>query len=120
MPYGGGGKRSNLAVTALILGVLAGIGGFFLFSYEACDAMVFGTCIQSSKPYESVGMLLMAFGGVLFIVGIILFAMAERDTPQVVVQQPAPPTTGYVKCSGCGGENYPGTKFCSWCGKPLT
>ncbi len=58
-------------------------------------------------------------GFILLIVGIV----AKSDLEQAALARPPvmqQPRQGYTTCPNCYGENYPGTKFCSWCGKPLS
>lgn len=73
-------------VVALVLGIVAGLFGLVL--YYSCTATLLGYCFQYG--YQSVGFLGMVFGGVLFVVGIVLLALPEKEPTRPVQYYPPP------------------------------
>ncbi len=108
MPYRGG-------TAAIVFGVLGGIGGYFLWTYEYCSFgfPVIDSCLEYSRPYEMVGMLLMVFGGVLFIVGIVLASIGRGETGPSTQTQPVESRGKY--CPNCGTLLPFEARFCSAC-----
>ncbi len=70
-----------MGTAALVLGVLAGVGGFFLYDFVTCVSRIGDLCIGASRPYETGGLVIMVFGGILVVLGILLFALPERGIP---------------------------------------
>jgi hypothetical protein len=82
---------------ALVLGIVIAIGGYFAWSYYECGyigSLYF--CNIYSHPYRDVGMLGMVFGGVLFVVGIILLALPEKHPTSLMPSYP-PPQAAYYR-----------------------
>lgn len=63
--------RREAGFGSLIFGILIGIGGFFLYNFQA---VCFITCF---RPYETLGLMVIGFGMALFVLGIALIAMAR-------------------------------------------
>ena len=42
-----------MGIASLILGVLAGVGGFLLYDFVTCVGPIGELCIGSSRPYEN-------------------------------------------------------------------
>lgn len=111
---------SQAGIVAIVFGILGGIAGFVLYDLPVCAAMVFNTCIQYSYPYYEVGILLMIFGGVLVIVGVVLNATAPRSTPPTAIPaQPQTPATGKY-CTNCRTLNPFEARYCNSCGNEFT
>ncbi len=118
---GRGELASNAANVALVLGILLGVGGWFLYGYEACTHEPIGDfCLEYARPYEGAGLMTIGIGGILIIVGIVLYAMAQRTTPTAPTPpQPQAPATGKY-CTNCGTLNPFEARYCNSCGNELT
>ncbi len=97
LPYSGGGTGNQIAIVALVLGIVAGVGGFLLYDFVQCVGVIGNLCIGPSRPYETPGLVVMIFGGILFVVGIIFLTIpggrgiqAGMPSPQAL--SPPPPS----------------------------
>ncbi len=119
-------------MAALVLGLLVALGGVVMWSYPVCDLEVFGTCVQYSRPLTELGMVAMIFGGILFVVGIVLLAIPgqpssqprppERETLEVQMNEDigawgSPKTFEAKYCAKCGTLNPFEAKNCNSCAK---
>ena len=106
MPY-------RMGTVPLVLGFAIGFGGFFVWTYEECTLFL-GACIQTARPYETAGLLVMIFGGVLTVICIISMSFISPG------QHPSPPPTpGGRYCPNCGTPNPLEARFCISCGTEL-
>ncbi len=64
--------RREAGFASLTIGVIIGIIGFQVYNFQA---VCFFTCI---RPNETLGLLVMGFGMVLFILGIVLLAIGTK------------------------------------------
>lgn len=106
-----------------MLGVLGGIGGFLLFAFVQCELEIgTGLCLASSRPYETAGIVVMVFGGILIVLGVLLLGGIFRAG-----SAPVPPTTSADTethgpgryCPECEARNLPEAAYCASCGTPL-
>lgn len=93
-------RDTGIALT--IAGVMVGIAGVVL-AYS-CTASFLGYCIQYA--YRDVGLLGAGFGGVLFVVGLVVFATASGHGAHVSSLPPAPaygppPAAPVATCPVC-------------------
>ncbi len=110
MPYGRG-------TGALILGIIVAISGFFLYNHVACTVVIGEFCLEPYRPYETVGLLMMIFGGVLFVVSIILLAMGGRTIAVTTTPPPSPTPSKGKYCGNCGTLNPFEASYCNSCGR---
>lgn len=102
---------SDVAYGCIGFGVLLLIGGFFAYFYEYTW---WGLSI-GIRPYADLGILLMGFGFVLIVVGVVLLGMKKpqpEGTERRVVLVPL------KKCPKCGIK-YRGYEYCPTCGMKL-
>ena len=65
--------RREAGNASLAVGILAGIIGLAIYAQVEC----FFTCY---RPHETLGLLVVGFGMVLFVLGIVLLATARRNS----------------------------------------
>ena len=71
--------RSPAGVTSLFLGVVVGIGGLFLYGRSECRFGVGDICFELVRPFDTLGLLVIGFGMALFVLGIVLIALAGPE-----------------------------------------
>ena len=64
--------RQPAGVGSLLLSVLAGIGGFVLYFHQECITVEFLAETFCERPFENLGFMVLGFGMVLVILGIVL------------------------------------------------
>ena len=105
-----------IGIVSLLLGGVAGVFG--LIFYNTCTASVFGVCFQYG--FRDVGFLVMIFGGVLFVVGIVPLAIPDRKPMLPPAISPGPyyptPPTGYGFPPRAPSGVQQEEKFCPVCG----
>ena len=94
--------------------MLLGLVGLAMWSYVVCSLEFEEVCFQNFRPLTELGMLAMIFGGILFVVGIVLLAMWGQ--PSSLAAAPETPPEGKY-CSQCITLNPLEAKFCNSCGK---
>ena len=100
----------------LVLGVLAGVGGLYLSTLEVCTFVfeLSGACLASERLYQTPGLIVMIFGGILFVVGVVLMTTGGRETPP-----PSPHSPAGRYCPDCGTPNSLEAQYCLSCGIEL-
>ncbi len=70
--------RRAAGVGSLILGFLAGIVGVVLYVTTVCSLRLGDLCLEHVRPTEALGLMVVGFGMVLFVLGIVLLAMGTK------------------------------------------
>jgi len=111
--------REHLAraagIVSLVLGAVGAIAGLVL--YYSCTRTFFGGCVQYG--FRDVGLLAMIFGGVLVVVGIVLFAIPEKQAMPAVAPPyayPMPPSMYQPPVSAATPNVQRNEMFCPTCG----
>ncbi len=99
----------GVGAAALVSGVLGAIAGIALRS--VCTLSLGTFCLQYG--YADTGLLLMIFGGVLFIVGVILLALSEKTAQGPAPDYSAPPQVVHREPKAVRSDQ----KFCPTCGQ---
>ena len=121
----------DAGVAALVLGIAASIAGFVAWSWFLCVLGPGGPCFAGGYPYLGypyLVLLAMIFGGVLFVVGIVLIAIVEKTLPEIEsapydyypqpqaysppVAQPKPVQALQRFCPTCGNHYPQDYKLC--------
>lgn len=89
-----------------MFGVLLALAGFGLHGYVACEAEIGGICLLPSRPYETSGIVVMVFGGILLVLGVVILALGESG---IAGQQ-------HRYCTNCGQAAVNQARFCANCG----
>ncbi len=102
MPYARG-------VGPIVLGLLAGVGGFFVWIYEECTRVfvLTGACLATARPFETAGLVLMIFGGILFVVGIIFLTIPGGRGAQAGAPSAPPPAVPPTDPKGVSPQGVP-------------
>ena len=117
--------NKRIARATVILGVLIGLVGLSMWSYVVCSIELGGVCFENVRPLAELGLVAMIFGGILFVVGIILLAMSGPPTslappPETPPFQSPPETLEGRHCPECDTLNAFGARFCNSCGSELS
>lgn len=107
----------------IAFGLVAGIGGFFAWSYFVCTLAIGSSCFAGDYPYRDVGLLAMIFGGILFVVGMVILASGGQLYPRIRESSPLVPAYHVPTLGSCPicGERLlwvpdSGRAYCTTCG----
>ncbi len=98
--------------------MLVGVVGLSMWSYVVCSIELGGVCFENVRPLVDLGLLAMIFGGILFVVGIVLLAMAGPPSPQAAPRAWPPRDEKSERAPETPPESPPGGRYCPNCGTP--